>query len=108
MQLCLFNVPIVKTLDGTVLFVLCLQVVAAADGRPVVVLNPRVPYMPFEMEAFETAYQLRQYNVQPAKTNPKASKVRQKAEMKVGTLDKKVGGERRGCNSLSLGQNSNA
>ena len=53
-----------------------LQVIFAANGRPVVVLNPHVPYMPFEMEAFEIVYQLRQYNVQPAKTNPKAAKVR--------------------------------
>lgn len=38
-----------------------------------VVLNPRTPYMPFEMQEFETVYQLRQYNVQPTKINPKVS-----------------------------------
>lgn len=43
----------------------------AAKGRPVVLLNPRVPYMPVETDGFETVYQLRQYNVQPVKTNPK-------------------------------------
>lgn len=48
-----------------------LQVILGAKGRPVVVLNPRTPYMPFEMEEFETVYQLRQYNVQPTKVNPK-------------------------------------
>eukprot|EP00903_Cladosiphon_okamuranus_P017750 g16339.t1 len=52
------------------------EVILVANGRPVVVLNPRVPYMPFEMEAFEIVYQLRQYNVQPAKANPKAAKRR--------------------------------
>ncbi|CAN0283224.1 unnamed protein product [Scytosiphon promiscuus] len=43
----------------------------AAKGRPVVLVNPRVPYMPVETDGFEMVYQLRQYNVQPVKTNPK-------------------------------------
>lgn len=50
-----------------------MQVIREANGRPVVVLNPRLPYTPVEMEGFETVYQLRQYNVQPVKVNPKVS-----------------------------------
>lgn len=71
------------------------QVVLAANGRPVVVLNPKVPYMPFEMEAFEIAYQLRQYNVQPAKANPKAAKVREEYRW-IEPSDR--------CRTLALGQ----
>lgn len=68
-------------ISWTVLLGLLLQVLLAANGRPVVVLNPRMPYTPFEMEAFETVYQLRQHNVQPAKVNPKA-KVREKSRQR--------------------------
>lgn len=83
--LVLCRVPSVPSLDCfvravgalCVLLVVSFQVILAANGRPVVVMNPRVPYMPFEMEAFEIVYQLRQYNVQPAKANPKAAKVRE-------------------------------
>lgn len=50
-----------------------LQVIREANGRPVVIMNPRLPYTPVEIEEFETVYQLRQYNVQPVKTNPKVS-----------------------------------
>eukprot|EP00752_Nemacystus_decipiens_P011914 g10565.t1 len=52
------------------------EVILAANGRPVVVMNPRVPYMPFEMEAFEIVYQLRQHDVQPVKADPRAAKLR--------------------------------
>ncbi|CAN0494355.1 unnamed protein product, partial [Ectocarpus sp. 12 AP-2014] len=47
------------------------EIILAAKGRPVVLITPRMPYMPVETDGFETVYQLKQYNVQPVPTNPK-------------------------------------
>lgn len=50
---------------------LCLQVIQAAKGRPVVLLNPRMIHMPRETNDYDTVYLLRQFNVHPIKSDPR-------------------------------------
>lgn len=60
--------------DVVVLFLTFFKkVIKAAKGRPVVILNPRMLFMPTETNEYETAYLLKQFTVQPVKTNPKVS-----------------------------------
>lgn len=48
-----------------------LQVIQAAKGRPVVLLNPKMVHMPRETNEYDTVYLLRQFSVQPIKTDPR-------------------------------------
>lgn len=59
-----------------------MQVINAASGRPVVLLNPRMEQMPMEAIDYETIYLLRQFSVQPVQADPR---VRHSAEYRVAS-----------------------
>lgn len=43
--------------------------IEAAKGRPVILVNPRMSFMPLELSDFDTAYLLKQFSVVPVKTD---------------------------------------
>ncbi|CAN0029269.1 unnamed protein product [Laminaria digitata] len=63
------------------------EVIEAAKGRPMVLINPRMVHMPRETNDYDTVYLLRQFNVHPIKSDPR--KEARKSPFKISPQQRK-------------------